>query len=144
MPKSTQAQQNGSDRPKILIVDPIADIRERCAKIFQSIQVDVAVVSNGMEALSYLRQAGMPDLAIIELTIEDIGGIELANQIYQQGKIPIMMTGYDVEVSTIVNLLKSVAVDFVRKPVNERELVARALRFLPGMSRLARMHLVLC
>lgn len=118
-------------RPQILIVEPALDVRLRMSKAFHDIKLRVVAVSNGAEALDIIQGFGLPDIALIELLLPDMNGMEFATQLYNRKALPIIMTAYHAEVETVVNLLDLVAEDFIKKPFAEREMVARVMRLLP-------------
>ena len=124
-----------SNFPQILIVEPIPSTRSKLSRAFQTLNVRINSIGSGAEALDVIKGMGLPDIAIVELFLPDMSGMDLATQIYKIKPIPIIMTAYQADPQTVVNMLDLVAEDFIRKPIEERELVARVIRLLPRRFR---------
>ncbi len=109
----------------ILVVDDepaiVQVIRERLVR--EGFQVQVADM--GEAALAALAETH-PDLLILDLMLPDLDGFELLRRLRQSGHdLPvIVLTARDDEVDAVVGLELG-ADDYVRKPFNPRELVAR-------------------
>jgi DNA-binding response OmpR family regulator len=84
----------------------------------------VESAANGREALDKVRQV-KPDLVILDLMMPDVDGWEVCRRLRKEGDVPIiMLTARDDDVDKIVGLELG-ADDYVTKPFNARELVAR-------------------
>lgn len=118
--------------PLVLLVEPVADIRNRIAAAMKRTNVRLLAAESGQAALNIASRIEHPTLAVIELTLPDMQGIELARKLYRQRPLPIIMTGYPPDPLTVVIMLDQIAEDFVKKPFDERELVVRMLRLLPN------------
>ena len=76
------------------------------------------------EALAQVAQE-MPGLIVLDLMLPDIDGIEVTKRIRQTSDVPILMlTARDEDVDKIIGLEVG-ADDYLTKPFNPRELVAR-------------------
>ena len=94
-------------------------------------QVSTAV--SGEEALKLINRHGMPHLAIIDLHMPGMSGFELCRAIRDFSDLPvIMLTAVNAE-ETIVKGLENFAEDYMVKPFNPPELVARVTRVLARM-----------
>lgn len=118
-------------QPLILFVEPMAHIRNRVAVAMKLTNMRLLAVENGKTALDIVQRVEMPTLAVIELALPDMKGVEVARRLYRYRPLPIIMTGYLPDPSAIVVMLDQIAEDFVQKPYDARELVARMLRLLP-------------
>ncbi|MCM1225024.1 MAG: response regulator transcription factor, partial [Lachnospiraceae bacterium] len=76
---------------------------------------------SGTEALLVLSQS-KPDLVLLDLMLPGLNGEEVLPQI--EG-IPVIILSAKVDIDNKVNLLLGGAVDYVTKPFNTKELLAR-------------------
>jgi DNA-binding response OmpR family regulator len=118
---------------RILVVEDeegIADFLRR-GLILTGYEVDVAY--DGESALSRARDQ-MPDLVILDLMLPDEDGFTLARELRAGSNIGIvMLTGKTDTVDKIVGL-EIGADDYVTKPFDERELLARVRSVLRRIS----------
>lgn len=80
--------------------------------------------------LQYIRQHGLPHLALIDLSLPDMDGFTLSSRLKALGDVPIIFISGHKEVDTVVKGLQQYAEDYVRKPFDMRELTARIYRVL--------------
>ena len=115
--------------PKILVVDDEPNIIELAKLYLERDGYKVEGVGNGQDAL--LRQSAMnPDLIILDLMLPDIDGFEVCRQIRAKSDVPILMlTARKEDVDKIVGLELG-ADDYITKPFNPREMVARVKAIL--------------
>ncbi len=86
-------------------------------------------VGNGSDALLKLNSA-KPSLIVLDLMLPDIDGFEVCRQIRKKSDVPILMlTARKEDVDKIVGLELG-ADDYLTKPFNPRELVARVKAIL--------------
>src|SRR5439155_19850784 len=84
----------------------------------------VKTVPTGSGALNQVA-AGMPSMIILDLNLPDMDGIEICRRIRKSSDVPILMlTARDEDVDKIIGLEVG-ADDYLTKPFNPRELVAR-------------------
>ncbi len=81
--------------PKILVVDDEPSIRRLVQRVLQDEQHEVETAGSALEALGKLQDAPC-DLAIVDLMMPDIHGLELAEAIrmLDPGTPVILMTAY--------------------------------------------------
>ncbi|OGN93849.1 MAG: DNA-binding response regulator [Chloroflexi bacterium RBG_13_50_10] len=108
----------------ILVVDDEPNILELAKLYLEQEGYRVEVVGNGNDALLKLNSV-KPSLIILDLMLPDIDGFEVCRQIRKKSDIPILMlTARREDVDKIVGLELG-ADDYLTKPFNPRELVAR-------------------
>ena len=111
-------------RPKIGIVDDEASMREALAALLNDNQFD-AVPVGSISEFEQVQKTTELDLVLIDLQLRDESGLELALNVRRTQSLPIvMLTGRGDETDKIIGLELG-ADDYVLKPFNPRELVAR-------------------
>ncbi len=110
-------------RPVIAIIDDDADVRETLSALME------ASGSNRLRfrTATASRRPAAPgfDLALIDLRLKGESGLTLAIHIRETSELPIvMLTGVGDEIDKIIGL-ETGADDYLMKPFNPRELVAR-------------------
>ena len=115
-------------RQRILVVEDEASIAS-FVSLYLKKQVRGGVARDGTEALTQANAAA-PDLIVLDLKLPDIDGLEVCRRIRKSSDVPIMMlTARDEDVDKIIGLEVG-ADDYLTKPFNPRELVARVKSIL--------------
>jgi len=114
----------------VLVVDDEPNIVELVRLYLSNAGYRVLSGADGREALQLVR-TGKPDLLILDLMLPELDGFDVCRRLREDGnQIPIiMLTARDDEVDKIVGLELG-ADDYVTKPFNPRELVARVRAIL--------------
>jgi two-component system KDP operon response regulator KdpE len=90
---------------------------------------DVAKASNGTAALDHL-DAAWPDLVILDLMMPEMDGQTLAGKIKNRADIPILVLSAVAAADSKADLIAHFAEDYVTKPYDYAELVARIRRVI--------------
>lgn len=121
----------------ILIVDDHKDIREPLAKYLKQNGFRVDVAANGEELTKAIRSSYI-DLVILDILMPGENGLELCRRIRETQDIPvILLTALADDMDRIIGL-EIGADDYVNKPFNPRELLARIRGVLRRANRLPR------
>jgi len=110
--------------PRVLVIEDepnIADVIRR-GLIFQKFDVDVA--PTGAAALDTARER-MPDIVILDLMLPDMDGVEVCQRLRAADDVPIIMLTARDAVSDKVEGLEAGADDYMTKPFEFAELLAR-------------------
>jgi two-component system alkaline phosphatase synthesis response regulator PhoP len=108
----------------ILVVDDEANIRDLARIYLEKEGFKVDTVSNGSQALLQIKQSP-PALVVLDLMLPEIDGWEVCRRIRASGDLPIIiLTAKDDDIDKILGLELG-ADDYMTKPFNPRELVAR-------------------
>ncbi|MCC6175546.1 MAG: response regulator transcription factor [Chloroflexi bacterium] len=108
----------------ILVVDDERNIVQLARLYLRNEGYQVETAANGREALEKVRQV-TPSLVLLDLMLPEMDGWEVCKQLRKSSDIPIiMLTARDDDVDKVVGLELG-ADDYVTKPFNPRELVAR-------------------
>ena len=113
----------------VLVVEDESSIASFVALYLKNAGYAVRTAATGGEALSQVA-ASQPTLIVLDLMLPDIDGIEVCRRIRKGSDIPILMlTARDEDVDKIIGLEVG-ADDYLTKPFNPRELVARVKSIL--------------
>jgi DNA-binding response OmpR family regulator len=115
---------------RVLVVEDNTDLRSLVEMKFANLGYEVVVAVNGKHALDVIRQRGLPDVAIVDIHMPEMNGIEFCEEIQQISDLPVIMLTAINDDETIVHAIEHYAEDYVVKPVNLKELVARVERVL--------------
>ena len=109
---------------KVVIIDDDEHIRELAALYLEKEGFHVAVAFDGTSA-GNIVQKEQPSLVVLDLMLPGKSGYDVCKEIRQKSNVPILMlTARDEDVDKIVGLELG-ADDYLTKPFNPRELVAR-------------------
>ena len=109
---------------RALIIDDDADLCELVTEYLQGEGLEVEAVHDGVTGVVRCLEA-TPDLVILDVMLPGLGGFEVLSRIRERSKVPvIMLTARGEDVDRIVGLEMG-ADDYLPKPFNPRELVAR-------------------
>jgi DNA-binding response OmpR family regulator len=113
----------------VLVVEDEASIASFVSAYLKNAGYGVRTAATGGDALRQVA-AEKPALVVLDLMLPDIDGIEVCKRIRQESDLPILMlTARDEDVDKIIGLEVG-ADDYLTKPFNPRELVARVRSIL--------------
>jgi len=113
----------------VLVVEDESSIASFVALYLKNAGYRVQTAGTGQAALDTLSRE-RPDLIVLDLMLPDIDGIEVCRRVRRGSDIPILMlTARDEDVDKIIGLEVG-ADDYLTKPFNPRELVARVKSIL--------------
>ena len=111
-------------KQKILIVDDDENIAELISLYLTKECFDTMIVNDGEEALTAFEQYN-PNLILLDLMLPGIDGYQVCREIRSKHNTPIIMLSAKGEVFDKVLGLELGADDYVLKPFDSKELVAR-------------------
>jgi DNA-binding response OmpR family regulator len=113
----------------VLVVEDEASIASFVAAYLKNAGYGVRTTASGNEALK-LVDSEKPSLIVLDLMLPDIDGVEVCKRVRQRTDVPVLMlTARDEDVDKIIGLEVG-ADDYMTKPFNPRELVARVKAIL--------------
>ena len=125
------------NRQKILIVDDDNNIAELIALYLTKECFETMIVNDGESALSAVDSFG-PNLMLLDLMLPGIDGYQVCREIRSRSNTPIIMLSAKGEIFDKVLGLELGADDYMIKPFDSKELVARVKavlrRFQPARS----------
>ncbi len=111
-------------KANILIIDDDAKLRQLLSEYLSGYGCEVSGLPDGHRLLERLRQE-TPDLIVLDVMLPKVNGLDLLQSIRHESQVPvIMLTAKGEETDRIVGLELG-ADDYLGKPFNPRELLAR-------------------
>lgn len=121
---------------RILLAEDERALSKAVVKIFEKNNYSADAVYNGEDALDYL-QSGCYDVAVLDIMMPKMDGITVLKKIREQGnRIPVLMLTAKSDIEDRVLGLDSGANDYLPKPFDTRELLARIRSITRGKSEL--------
>ncbi|HWC09332.1 MAG: two-component system, OmpR family, response regulator MprA [Solirubrobacterales bacterium] len=117
----TEAEQTGG---RVLIVEDDTDIADVLRRSLRNEGYEVRTSGDGAEALD-IAAGFMPDLVVLDLGLPGMDGIEVCRRLRSDGDVPILMLTARSETEDRVEGLDSGADDYLAKPFERQELLAR-------------------
>ena len=111
-------------KPAVLVIDDERRYRELLDMNLTRRGYRVLLASDGLSGLNLLELEA-PDLVVLDVMLPDMDGYEVCRRIREYSSVPIIMLTAKSESSDVVRGLESGADDYVVKPFNPKELVAR-------------------
>jgi len=110
--------------PRLLLIDDDEQLGAPLAAYFRRFQFDLQHATRPSEGLKRLRQGGF-DVAILDVMLPEMDGFELCRTIRKESNVPIVMLTARGDVMDRVVGLELGADDYLPKPFEPRELLAR-------------------
>jgi two-component system sensor histidine kinase/response regulator len=115
------------EKPLVLIVDDIPRNIKVLGDILRTKECRIAVATNGPQALEMVKKV-YPDLILLDVMMPGMDGFAVCKALKESSQtkdIPIIFLTAKTETADIVKGLESGAVDYISKPFNSTELLAR-------------------
>lgn len=109
---------------KILIIEDDQEISKLLSVILTKSNTEPVAAYSGTEGLLQL-QNNMFDLILLDLMLPGKSGEELIKEIRENSLIPIIVISAKVDIENKVHVLKMGADDYITKPFNQEEVIAR-------------------
>jgi signal transduction histidine kinase/DNA-binding response OmpR family regulator len=124
------AEESGVDRPQLLIIEDEPDLRGYLARLFSKDGYAVEAEGDAEAALAWLEERAerLPDMMISDVMLPGQSGLDLLALIRQDERmrrLPIVVLTARADAESAVEAFAAGADDFVAKPFNSGELLAR-------------------
>ena len=127
-----------TDKKHIALVDDDINILTSLSIALKSEGYEISTYNNGEEALKGLLE-NPPDLAILDIKMPRMDGIELIKRLNKQSEIPVIfLTSKDDEYDEILGLRLG-AEDYITKPFSQKLLIERLRVIMRRQDRMAEM-----
>ena len=125
IPKSSDSGEVPAFKQQVLIVDDDMDFAEGLADILDLQGYEPLIANTPIEALVLVNDL-RPDVAMIDVRLGNSSGIDLVGRIKEKkpDTLCIMVTAY-AELETAITALQKGAYDYLRKPIEAHDLLAR-------------------
>lgn len=108
---------------KLLLVDDDVELTELLSSLLTLEGFDVQTANNGLEALQKLDESH--ELVLLDVMMPKLNGLDTLKEIRKVSNVPVMMlTAIGDDIDRVLGLELG-ADDYLPKPFNDRELVAR-------------------
>lgn len=131
---------NDFRRTSVLVVDDSEEIRSILEITLQEAGYEVSLAEHGWAALARVKD-NPPDLILLDVQMPGMDGFETCRKLKSSKasrEIPVLFLTADTSMEGIVAGLGLGALDYIKKPVDLRELLARIDRFARLLSTLQR------
>ena len=108
----------------IMVVDDDQDLAEMLGIVLTGAGYEVDLVNSGDQVMS-IFQTNKPDLVLLDVMLPGLSGIEVAKEIRTHSMVPIVMLTAKGDTHDVVLGLEAGADDYMIKPFNPSELLAR-------------------
>lgn len=110
---------------RILIIEDDQEISKLLCVIFEKSGMVAVPAYSGTEGLLQLQNNTF-DLIILDLMLPGISGENFITEVREQSAIPIIVVSAKIDIADKVQVLKMGADDYITKPFNQEEVLARA------------------
>jgi DNA-binding response OmpR family regulator len=124
------------NKTKIMVVEDDPHISKLINDYMSTHGYDIVAFVDGPDAIKYVKQSGLPHIALIDLGLPTMHGFELSSKLKAMGDVPIIFITAISDTDTVVQGLRRYADDFLVKPFELRELEARVQTVLSRMPSL--------
>jgi len=118
---------------RILVVDDNTYTLRIVKHTLEQAGYQVSTAVSGKEAMTLIDRYGLPHLAVVDLHMPGMSGFEFCHTVHEFSDVPVIMLTAVAAEETIVEGLEHHAEDYIVKPFNPPELVARVERVLRRM-----------
>ncbi|HVO42722.1 MAG TPA: response regulator transcription factor [Aggregatilineales bacterium] len=118
------------ENKRLLIVEDDSVTQQILRTVFERAGFQVTIVGDAPDALRVIQQQGLPHLAIVDLQLPSMHGFTLSERIKRMGDVPIVILTANRSEDILIQGITEYAEDFIVKPFNNREIVARVGRIL--------------
>lgn len=123
---------------RVLAVEDSLVFQSIYKKVLQPDRFDLIILNEGKNACVEATKL-KPHLIIMDINLPDANGIDLCKKLFESpetANIPVIVVTSEGDIDTLKSAYKAGAMDFIRKPFNEIELLIR----IENMLRLVMKH----
>ncbi len=115
---------NEQGRRKLLVIDDEPDTVTLLKQILLREGYDVAGAANGKEALGKMAEV-QPSLILLDMMMPEMDGWQTIDKVQEISDVPIIILSAMNQTDSIIKALQMGADDYITKPFNQKEVVAR-------------------
>ncbi len=120
-------------KPTVLLIDDEKPYAEIIGSVLESLDIDVIIACDSMEALNFLQQI-VPDLILLDVMMPDVDGLTLLRWLREhseQDNIPIHVVSAKAMTEDREAALSAGADGFLAKPFDIKDLQDLVRKYLP-------------
>ena len=111
--------------PTVFVIDDDAAVRQSLSLLVRSMSLNVEVFDSAASFLD-LYDRERPGCLVLDIRMPGMGGLELQQELEQRNvQLPIIFITGHGDVSMAVRAMRAGAIDFLEKPFNDQDLLAR-------------------
>lgn len=120
-----------ADAYRLLVVDDDHLVLRAVKAALENVGFLVSTAASGEEGVQHIQRHGLPHLAIVDINMPfGMDGLTFCEQVHAFSDLPIIMLTAIDEDETIIRAIDLYAEDYITKPFNPGELIARVRRVL--------------
>jgi two-component system response regulator FixJ len=128
MPNEQAPPATSPQEPVVLVVDDDASMRAALKRLLTVARIPVELYSSGTEFLAEAR-LDRPGCLLLDVSMPAMSGLEVQAQLNQRGvSLPVLFLTGSSDIPIAVTAMREGAVDFVEKPFQNDDLLARVRR----------------
>ncbi|NIM10863.1 MAG: response regulator [Candidatus Aminicenantes bacterium] len=120
-------KSDGQQKPLILIVDDVPQNLQVLGNFLSGNDYDISMAANGQKALEMANKI-WPDLILLDVIMPEMDGFQVCQELKAKAEtkdIPVIFLTAKTQMEDILKGFEVGAVDYVTKPFNKEELLAR-------------------
>lgn len=118
------------DGKRILIVEDDYTQRSLLKELLSQAGFEVTALSDGLQALTWMQNNGLPHMAVLDLGLPNMHGFTLSERIKRMGDVPIVFITGDRSTESEQYGLENFSEDYITKPFVPEIVVARIRRIM--------------
>jgi CheY-like chemotaxis protein len=122
------AALQGTARKRVLVVDDDPEIVTFLATLLELEGIESQVATSAAAALTMVERAGPPQLVLLDIAMPDRDGLDLCRALKKDPRtrdVPVFVVSARPGKDVVERALAAGAEEFIRKPFENRELIAR-------------------
>lgn len=119
---------------RLVLIDDDHELAQILKEALEYDGFQVAVFFDAPQFFQHIQEYGLPHLALVDLRLPSTHGFQLSEKLKAMGDVPIIFISSDDEIETVIDGISQYADDYVTKPFDVREVVARVRRVLSRIS----------
>ena len=112
-------------RYTVLIIENDPSLSQSIVDFLDSATYEALAAHDASPAIEYVREQGLPSIALIGMRLPSMSGFEIANRLKARADLPVLFLLSSYPTDDIVDGLKTYADDFVVAPFTMQELQTR-------------------
>ena len=120
-------------KPRVLMVDDDENMAFLMRLLLEREGYEILYAADGRQAKALIDETAAPQLVLLDVMLPYMSGLQLVRYIRSKPdwcNVPVIMLSVDATERDIVRALDAGAIDYVVKPFNPKELMARLRRVL--------------